>query len=241
MLASLRVGEGVEDVVESINDRCHGPHRQTVTPIILTATNARADSYNQRKLFALPGRMFTYTGTLQGSFRLEEDKLPAPIRLELKVGARVVLVKNDPGHRWVNGSLGTVARTDPNSIYVRLDGKNEDTEVNRERWDRIKYRWNHAENRIVPEIVGSYTQIPVKLAWAMTIHKAQGLTLDNVRIDLGGGAFASGQAYVALSRAKSLSGLSLARQLTPADVRVDPALLAVAEEIVRHATCWTEG
>lgn len=240
MLASLRVGGEIGSVVDSINERCHGPHRRTETPIILTATNAKADSYNQEKLLALPGRMFTYEGILQGNFNLKEDKLPAPIRLELKAGARVVLVKNDHGKRWVNGSLATVTRTNPNSVWVRLDGKGEELEVKKEKWDRIEYRWNHAENRIAAQVVGSYSQVPVKAAWAMTIHKAQGLTLENVRVDLGAGAFASGQAYVALSRDKSLNGLSLARQLTPSDVRVDPTLLAVVEEIVRHAVGWTE-
>jgi len=240
MLASLRVGSGIERVVDSINERCHGPHGRPATPVILTATNERADSYNRRKLAALPGRMFVYEGTIQGNFTRQKDKLPAPIRLELKAGARVVLVKNDSGKRWVNGSLATVTRTNPNSVCVRLDGKSDELEVTREKWDRIEYRWKHAENRIAAEVVGSYIQIPVKAAWAMTIHKAQGLTLDDVRIDLGAGAFASGQAYVAISRVRSLSGLSLASRLTPADIRVDPTLLAVAEEIVRHAVGWAE-
>lgn len=235
MLTDIRVGENVESVANAINERCYGPHRQPVTPIILTATNAQADFHNHAKLSALPGHASVYTGILQGVFHLSEDRLPAPMHLELKVGARVILVKNDPGQQWVNGSLATVTRTDPSSVWVRLDGRTDECEINKERWDKIEYRWNQDQNRIAPEVVGTYSQIPLKAAWAITIHKAQGLTLENARIDLGAGAFAPGQAYVALSRVKSLTGLSLARLLTVADVRVDPTLLMVTEEIARRA------
>jgi ATP-dependent exoDNAse (exonuclease V) alpha subunit len=240
MLANLRVGENVEFVVNAINTRCFGPHRQTATPIILTATNAQADFHNHVKLLALPGQVFTYVGTLQGKFNLNQDRFPAPVQLKLKVGARVILVKNDSANRWVNGSLATVTQTRPNSVWVQLDGRPDECEINRVSWDKIEYRWSLGERRIVPEIVGSYSQIPLKTAWAITIHKAQGLTLENVRIDLGAGAFASGQAYVALSRVKSLAGLSLARRLTVADVWVDPTLLAVTEEIASRAEIWID-
>jgi ATP-dependent exoDNAse (exonuclease V) alpha subunit len=240
ILAHLRVGAEVEAVVNSVNEKCYGPHRQAVTPIILTATNARADSHNQRKLISLPGRISSYTGTLQGNFNLNEDRFPAPVHLDLKAGARVVLVKNDSGKRWVNGSLGTVNRTEQDSVWVRLDGMDTVVEVKKEKWERVEYRWNQTENRIVPEVVGSYSQIPLKAAWAMTIHKAQGLTLENVRVDLGDGAFASGQAYVALSRVRSHKGLSLSNRLTPADVRVDSTLLAVVETIAEQSIRWTD-
>jgi ATP-dependent DNA helicase PIF1 len=236
MLADIRVGTNIENVVNTINERCYGPHRQPVTPIILTATNAQADFHNQNKLAALPGQVSIFTGTLQGAFNLNEDKFPAPMHLELKVGTRVILVKNNPGQQWVNGSLATVTKICPNSVWVLLDGRLHECEVNREKWDKIEYRWSRAENRIIPEIVGSYSQIPLKAAWAITIHKAQGLTLENARIDLGVGAFASGQAYVALSRVRSITGLSLASRLTVADVRVDPILLGVTEEIARRAS-----
>ena len=241
MLADLRLGKNVENVVNAINEKCYGPHRLSMTPIILTATNAQADFHNQRKLSALPSPVSTYVGTIQGTFNFNQDKFPAPMHLDLKIDTRVILVKNDPGQRWVNGSLATVTQTCPNSVWVRLDGRPDEYGINRVSWDKIEYRWSRGEGKIVPEVTGSYSQIPLKAAWAITIHKAQGLTLENVRIDLGSGAFASGQAYVALSRVKSLAGLSLRHRLTVADVWVDPTLLFVTEEIARNAEIWVDG
>jgi ATP-dependent exoDNAse (exonuclease V) alpha subunit len=237
LLGDIRIGRNVENAVNAINEMSYRPHQRAPVPIILTPTNEKADRYNRDKLAELPGRTFTYTGVLQGTFE-KEDKLPVPLRLDLKVGARVVMVKNDPGRNWVNGSLGTVIRTEPDYVWVHLDGNGEH-QIHSGRWEKIAYRWSQIENRIVPEVVGSYSQLPLKAAWALTIHKAQGLTLEDVRVDFGMMAFAPGQAYVALSRAKSPGGLSLARPLTVADVKVDPTLLAVTEEIAKRSTPWT--
>jgi len=236
MLAELRVGNNIENVVNALNAECYGPHRQSVTPIILTATNLQADSHNQARLAALPGSLATYSGIVDRAF--PEKEFPAPAHLQLKRQARVILVKNDPGRRWVNGSLATVTRTELNRVWVRLDGRSDECEVNRVKWDKVKYCWSQVKNRIVPEIVGTYSQMPLKAAWAITIHKAQGLTLENARIDLQTGAFACGQAYVALSRVRSLAGLSLCHPLAVADVRVNPDLLAATEEIARRASAW---
>jgi ATP-dependent exoDNAse (exonuclease V) alpha subunit len=242
LLGELRVGGDVENVVNSLNRMCYKPHRKDVIPIILTSTNERADSYNRSRLAALHSRLFNYDGILQGEFlRLttrRENRLPVPLRLELKEGARIIMVKNDPAQRWVNGSLGTVSRAEANCVWVRLDGNTNEHQISREKWEKIAYRWSQAENRIVPEVVGSYSQLPLRAAWAVTIHKAQGLTLEDVRVDFGTGAFAPGQAYVAVSRAKAPAGLSLARPLTVADVKVDPTLLAVTEEISKRSVPW---
>jgi len=178
ILGDIRIGRDVENAVNSINAMCYGPHRKPVTPIILTATNGNADCYNRAKLAALPSRSFTYRGILQGAFN-QEKRLPVPMHLELKVGARVIMVKNDSGHRWVNGSLATVTRTEPSCVWVCLDGNLGEYQIYRERWEKVAYRWSRAENRIVAEVVGSYSQLPLKAAWAVTIHKAQGLTLEN--------------------------------------------------------------
>jgi len=152
--------------------------------------------------------------------------LPVPEHLELAVGARVMAVRNDPGGRFVNGSLGTVTRLGPEGPFVQFDRRQHEHLVAPVTWEKVRQRWNEAAQRIENEVVGAYRQIPLIHAWAVTIHKAQGLTLDDVRVDLGAGAFAPGQVYVALSRVRTLSGLSFARPLRPADVRAEPVLIA---------------
>ena len=136
-----------------------------------------------------------------------------------------MFVKNDPNKQWVNGSLGTVTRLETNSVFVRLDENSVEYPVITESWESVRYEWNNSTQRIEAKIIGTYSQIPLTLAWATTIHKAQGLTLSDVRVDLGDGAFSEGQTYVALSRAKSIDGLSFAKPLTPGDVRVNPDLV----------------
>ena len=128
-------------------------------------------------------------------------------------------VRNDPKKRWVNGSLGTVMDLSPEEVFVRFDNSPSIRKIEPEKWDMINYKWNEAELKMVETTTASFQQIPLILAWAVTIHKAQGLTLDDVRIDLGRGAFAMGQTYVALSRARSLAGLSLTAPLRESDVR----------------------
>jgi ATP-dependent DNA helicase PIF1 len=240
LLGDIRLGRNLESAVNAINRTCYGPHRNAVTPIVLTPRNDEADRLNRTKLEALPSPIFRYKGIIQGSYNLERDPLPVPLYLDLKEGARIIMVRNDPGQRWVNGSLGVVNRTEPNCVRICLDGKTEEYEITKQKWEKIKYCWNQAENRIIPEVVGSYSQLPLKLAWAVTIHKAQGLTLENARIDFGSGAFAPGQAYVALSRVTSLEGLSLVRPLSVADVKVDPTSLDVTEEISRRSIPWVD-
>ena len=143
----------------------------------------------------------------------------------LKVGARVMAVKNDRAKRWVNGSLGTVTRLTDDRAWVQLDRDGAEVGVDRVDWENIRFEWDDEEQRIISKVIGSYTQIPLIPAWAITINKAQGLTLDEVQVDLDSGAFAPGQTYVALSRATSLDGLSLVRPIRPADVRVAPDLI----------------
>jgi ATP-dependent DNA helicase PIF1 len=134
-------------------------------------------------------------------------------------------IKNDLQGRWVNGSLATVDRLEPDRVWVHLDSGSAVVDIERHNWEQIQYRWDEEKKRVVSEVIGSYSQIPLILAWAATIHKAQGLSLDDVRLDLGRGAFAPGQTYVAISLARSLEGLSLAQPLRATDVIVDPILL----------------
>ncbi len=225
MLDAIRRGVGAREAAEALNAACVRDHRPGAQPVLLTPTNARAEAYNAAGLDALPGSAREYAGDLKGDFGLDGDRLPVNDRLLLKPGARVMALRNDPARRWVNGSVGTVLSLDAKSATVRLDtGGLADIEAHT--WERIRYGWDDASERIEADVVGTYTQLPLAPAWALTMHKAQGLTLDDVRIDLGNGAFAPGQAYVALSRARSLAGLSLVRPIRGSDVRVDREVAA---------------
>jgi len=231
LLHHVRIGEKLEDTVRCLNLRCHGPHRSTAKPVILTSRVDAALEYNRRGLAALPGNPTRFIGTIEGDFRVLRDRLPAPEHLYLKKDARVMMVKNDPEKRWVNGSLGTVSKLSDSAVWVRLDEFANEEEVHKATWESIEYQYDMLTQRVNPTVVGTYTQFPITPAWAMTIHKAQGLTLDDVRIDLGQGAFSPGQAYVALSRARSLEGLSFGKPLRISDVMSDTKLVEGVRQI----------
>jgi len=223
LLSSIREQRGVEEAVTILNTVCLErslPKR----PVLLCATNAVADRYNAQGLASLEGQAARYTGGFEGEApKAQADRFPAPIELILKRGARVIFTQNDPEGRWVNGSLGTVKALDDTIIKVALDAGDE-VEVERATWPQARWTWNAKENRMEVKEEFKYVQFPLAPAWALTIHKAQGMTLDSVEIDLGRGAFAPGQTYVALSRARSMETLRLTRPLSPRDVRVDPAI-----------------
>jgi len=223
LLSAIRERRGVEDAVTILNTVCLDralPKR----PVLLCATNAVADRYNSQGLAALTGAAARYTGGFEGEApKAQSDRFPAPMELVLKRGARVIFTQNDPEGRWVNGSLGTVRELDETLIAVSLDSGDE-VEVERATWPQARWTWNAKENRMEVKEEFKYVQFPLAPAWALTIHKAQGMTLDSVEIDLGRGAFAPGQAYVALSRSRSMETLRLTRPLSPRDVQVDPAI-----------------
>ncbi len=236
LLGKLRIGEDVHNTVAALNRLCHRPHRPSAVPVTLTARTASAELHNQRGINALPGNATTYTASMTGDFALKEKRLPSPEFLDLKVGSRVMLVKNDPQKRWVNGSLATVTKLGRTSLWACLDETRLEHEVTVESWENVRYEWDYSESRVKAKVVGTYSQIPAIPAWAITVHKAQGLTLSDVRIDLGEGAFSEGQTYVALSRARSLDGLSFVKPLTPGDVRVSSHLVDGVERIVKLST-----
>jgi ATP-dependent exoDNAse (exonuclease V) alpha subunit len=231
ILGRIRSRDGVADAIARLNARCVGPHRDGVKPLLLTPTRAAAERHNRNGLLALGGERAAFEAAIEGDFAVGAANLPAPERFELAAGARVMAVKNDPQGRWVNGSLGTVTRLAEEGAFVTFDRKREEYLVVPMTWEKVRQQWSEARQRIDNEVVGTYRQIPLIHAWAVTIHKAQGLTLDDVRVDLGAGAFAPGQVYVALSRVRSLAGLSFARPLRSADVTVDPVLLEFMERV----------
>ncbi len=228
LLGNLRSGNELEATIDAFNAACLGGHKRDAAPIILTGTNAVADKHNALGLNSLSGETTIYEGAIEGEFKLDKDKLPAPELLALKAGARIMMVKNDIARNWVNGSLGTITRLGKDRVWVKIDGKERQFEVGKAGWENVRYEWDETTQHIEAKVVGSYSQIPVIPAWALTIHKAQGLTLENVRIDLERGAFVSGQAYVALSRARSLEGLSFASPLRVSDIIIDARLLPKA-------------
>jgi ATP-dependent DNA helicase PIF1 len=233
ILGRIRTREGLANALDQLNARCTGPHRDGAKPLLLTPTRAAAERHNRNGLLALANRRAAFAAEIKRDFAVGAANLPAPEHLELAVGTRVMAVRNDPQGRFVNGSLGTVTRLGEEGAAVTFDRGKEEHLVQSATWEKVRQQWNAAKNGIENEVVGTYTQLPLIHAWAVTIHKAQGLTLDDVRIDLGAGAFAPGQVYVALSRVRSMAGLSFARPLRPADVIGDPVLPAF--------TRWVQG
>ena len=188
----------------------------------LVPTNAQADAINAAHLARLPAPAVTVQGTLRGEFR--RTSLPTGETLVLKPGARIMVVANDPEGRWVNGDVGvitTIEATQPQAVLaVALDNGFAGPFVPYT-WEVIRLTYDAAHDRIEAEVVGAFTQYPVRLAWALTIHKAQGKTLEQVCIDFGRGTFAHGQAYVALSRCTSLEGVVLTRRVEPRHIFID--------------------
>ncbi|MFH0839828.1 MAG: AAA family ATPase [Candidatus Omnitrophota bacterium] len=187
------------------------------TTVILTTTNRLASTINQDRLSGLSGKEITYEATATGKF--EESAYPTDTSLKLKKGAQVILIKNDPAKQWVNGTLAKVVALSNDSVVVDINGRTCDVPI--VKWQKIEYSYDEDEDKIEDEVVGAFAQYPIKLAWAITIHKSQGQTFDKVIIDLGHGAFTHGQLYVALSRCTCLDGIRLKRPVTPRDIIFD--------------------
>lgn len=185
-----------------------------------------ADRINDDHLQRLPGFPVAFTGEVSGKFALEDEKLPALLNLILKVGAQVMFTKNDEKKHWVNGTLGKVVELSEVMIRVEIQDRYSQTvyDVQRVTWDAFQYKYDEGQDQIVPSRTGRYVQYPLMLAWAVTIHKSQGKTFENVRVDLGEGAFDYGQVYVALSRCRSLDDIHLVRPIRSKDIKGDPVI-----------------
>ncbi|HRQ52445.1 MAG TPA: helix-turn-helix domain-containing protein, partial [Agriterribacter sp.] len=196
--------------------------------IVLTTHNARADQINRQELEKLPGKTAAFTGELTGDFN--ERSLPAEKILKLKPGAQIMFTKNDKGEirRYYNGKIGMISRISGEKIYVKFPGDDHELLLEKETWKNIRYNYNKEKDSIEEEELGSFIQYPVRLAWAITIHKSQGLTFTKAIIDAGA-SFAPGQVYVALSRLTSLDGLVLYSRIHPQCINTDPRVLSFAQ------------
>ncbi len=246
ILDRIRTATATHLDIERLNSRCIPAPATKATTADITASNAPAadsdipdgssnapvmtlasrrdmvDHINESRLNAIDRPLFKFTGTVTGDF--PENSLPTDIELSLKEGAQVVFIKNSPDKLWVNGSIGTIETLTADRIEVKLE--NGDIHViEPEKWSNIRYTYNPETKKIDETELGSFTQYPIKLAWALTIHKSQGLTFNNVVIDIGRGAFTGGQIYVALSRCRSLEGLTLRSTVAERDIFINPAVV----------------
>ena len=217
LLANIREGIDLQTSIDEFNASCVITSNPPVGAVHLAPRNKDVEVINSRELAKLPLPEITFEAKLSGKF--SERQLPAPDKITLRAGAQVVLLNNSK--EWVNGNVGVVSAVSSDKVTIKLVDSGKTVEVRPYEWKNYDYTYDEKEKKVVRQVIGTFVQIPVTLAWAMTIHKSQGLTLDKVHLDLGAGAFETGQTYVALSRSRSMEAITLARKLMVNDILVD--------------------
>ena len=224
LLDRVRINRASSADIAHINQRYNPDYQEVNDNFAMTLATRRdtVDSINDEHMQALKTREYVYEGVIENDF--PENSLPTAKNLVLKVGAQVIFIRNDKEGRWYNGTIGRVTRLETEQVYVTLEDGSE-MHVLPEIWENMQYTYNEKEKKVEEKVLGTFMQIPIKPAWALTVHKSQGLTFNHVVIDFVGGAFTGGQAYVALSRCTSMEGITLLKPLSERDIIVNLAVV----------------
>ena len=229
LLDRVRINRATGADIARLNQRCNPDYQEVSGDFAITLATRRdtVDSINDEHMKALKTPEYVYEGTIEGDF--PENSLPTALNLVLKEGAQVIFIRNDKQGRWCNGTIGIVTRLSENSVFVALE-TGEEMRVECEVWENMQYSYNEKEKKVEEKVLGSFSQIPIKPAWALTVHRSQGLTFNHVVIDFAGGAFTGGQTYVALSRCTSLEGITLLKPLSERDIIVNMAVVEFSRQ-----------
>lgn len=230
LLNQVRNNELDSETIALLENRFQPAFRRSVHDgyIILTTHNYKAETTNREELQKLPGQLLSYKAEIKGEFF--EKSYPADELLQLKEGAQVMFLRNDidKNKRYFNGKIGRVVRFEENKIVVRCESEGQEIEVKKETWENIRYSWNKNKGMLEEEVLGSFVQYPLRLAWAITIHKSQGLTFDKAIVDAGD-AFSAGQVYVALSRCTNLEGMILHSRINKFSLQCDERIVQFSQ------------